>query len=116
MKIRQVAAELFHADGRTDTRKLIVTFRNFAKALKICMHEGSQMRMKWVNVCYHSLRILLSSSSLSKNIKVKIRRTVIFPVVSYGCEAWPLTLRENHRLRVFEKSVLREIFGLIGTW
>ena len=48
---------------------------------------------------------------LSKNIKIKIYRTVIFPVVLYGCETWSLTLREEHRLRVFEKRVLRRIFG-----
>jgi hypothetical protein len=54
---------------------------------------------------------LLSSSFLSKNLKVKIYRTVFFPVVLYGCETWSLTLREEHRLRVFENRVLRRIFG-----
>jgi hypothetical protein len=49
---------------------------------------------------------------LSKNIKNKIYRTVIFPSVLYGCETWSFTLREEHRLRVFENRVLREIFGL----
>jgi hypothetical protein len=48
---------------------------------------------------------------LLKNIKIKIYRTVILPVVLYGCEAWSLTLREEHRLRVFEYRVLRRIFG-----
>ena len=47
----------------------------------------------------------------SKNIKIKIYRTIIFPVVLYGCETWALTLREEHRLRVFENRVLRRIFG-----
>ena len=54
---------------------------------------------------------LLSSSVLSKNLKIKIYRTIIFPVVLYGCETWSLTLREEHRLRVFENRVLRRIFG-----
>jgi hypothetical protein len=54
---------------------------------------------------------LLSSSLLSKNTKIKIYRTIIFPVVLYGCETWSLTLREEHRLRVFENRVLRGIFG-----
>ena len=45
---------------------------------------------------------LLSSSLLSKNLKIKIYRTIILPVVLYGCETWSLTLREEHRLRVFE--------------
>jgi hypothetical protein len=52
-----------------------------------------------------------SSSLLSKSIKIKIHRTKILPVVLYGCETWPLALREERRLRVFENRVLRKIFG-----
>ena len=44
-------------------------------------------------------------------MKIKIYRTIILPVVLYGCETWSLTLREEYRLRVFENSVLRRIFG-----
>jgi hypothetical protein len=63
----------------------------------------------------------LSSSFLSTNIKIKQYRTVIFPVVLYGCETWSLTLREEQRLRVFENRVLRRIFGpkrdeVTGEW
>jgi hypothetical protein len=47
----------------------------------------------------------------SKNIKFKIYRTIILPVVLYGCENWSLILREEHRLRVFENRVLSRIFG-----
>jgi hypothetical protein len=53
----------------------------------------------------------LSSGLISKNLKIKIYRTVILPVVLYGCETWCLTLREEHRLMVFENRVLRGIFG-----
>jgi len=53
----------------------------------------------------------LSSTSLSKNIKIKISRTIILPFVLYGCETWSLTKREERRLRVFENRVLRRIFG-----
>jgi len=49
---------------------------------------------------------LLSSSLLSKNIKIEIHRTIILPVL-YGCETWSLTLREERRLRVLENRVLR---------
>jgi hypothetical protein len=52
----------------------------------------------------------LSSRITSKNLKIKIYRTVILPVVLYGCETWSISLREEHRLRVFEKRVLK-IFG-----
>ena len=48
---------------------------------------------------------------LSKNLKIKIYRTIILPVVLYGCETWSLTLREERKLRVFENVVLRRIFG-----
>ena len=51
------------------------------------------------------------NSTLSKNLKIKIYRTIILPVVLYGYENWSLTLRGEHRLRVFENRVLRRIFG-----
>jgi len=54
---------------------------------------------------------ILSSNLLSKNVKIKIYRTVILPVLLYGCKTWSLTLREELRLRVFENRVLRRIFG-----
>jgi hypothetical protein len=62
----------------------------------------------------------LSSSFLHKNVKIKIHRNIILPVV-YGCETWSLTLREGSRLRVFENRVLRKIFGpqtdeVTGEW
>ena len=53
---------------------------------------------------------LLSSSLVSKNLKIEIYRTIILPVVLYGCETWSLTLREELRVRVFENGVLRRIF------
>jgi hypothetical protein len=52
---------------------------------------------------------------VSKNITIEIYRTIILPVVLYGCETWSLTLREDYRLRVFENRVLRKIFGLRRT-
>jgi hypothetical protein len=63
----------------------------------------------------------LSSLLLSRNVKVKVYKTIILPVVLYGCVTWSLTLREEHRLRVFENRVLRRIFGpkrdeVTGEW
>jgi hypothetical protein len=63
----------------------------------------------------------LFSNLLSNSKKIKIRRTIILPVVLYGCETWSVTLREEHRLKVFENRVLREIFGpkrdeVTGEW
>jgi len=54
---------------------------------------------------------LLSSNLTIQNIKIKIYRTIILPVVLHGCETWLLTLREKRRLRVIENRVLRRIFG-----
>ena len=63
----------------------------------------------------------MSSSLLSKNLKIKIYKTIILPVVLYGCETWSLTMGEERRLRVFESRVLRTIFGpktdeVTGEW
>ena len=74
------------------------------------IHEGSKSRMKSDNACCHSVQNLLCPNLLSKNTKIKTRRTVILPVVLYRCETWSLTLREGRRLRVFENRVVR-IFG-----
>jgi len=73
--------------------------------------EEIKGRLMSGNACYHSVQNLLSSRLLSKNLKIKIYRTIILPVVLYGCETWSLTLREERRLKVFENKVLRRIFG-----
>ena len=71
------------------------------------IQEEIKSRLKSVNACYHSVQNILSSSLLSKNLKIKIYRTIILPVVLYGCQTWSLILREENRLRVFENRVLR---------
>jgi hypothetical protein len=63
----------------------------------------------------------LSYLLLSRNVKVKVYKTIILPVVLYGCETWSLMLRKEHRRRVFENRVLRGIFGpqsdeVLGEW
>jgi hypothetical protein len=74
------------------------------------IQEEIKRRLNFGNACYHSVQNLMSSRLLSKNVKIRIYRTIILPVVLYGCEAWSLILREKHKLRVFENRVLR-IFG-----
>jgi len=78
-------------------------------------------RLRSGNACYHSVQNLLSSRLLSKNLKIEIYRTIILPVVLYGCETWSLTLRDVRKLKVFENMVLRIIFGprrdgVTGEW
>ena len=77
------------------------------------------------NACYHSVENLLSSTLLSKNLKIKIIYIhiyiIILPIVLYGCETWSLTLREGRKLKEFENKVLRIIFEprsdeITGEW
>jgi hypothetical protein len=75
------------------------------------IQEEIKSRLKSGNAYYHSVQNMLSSRLLSKNLKIKIYRTIMLPLVLYGCETWSLTLREERRLRVFENRVLRRVFG-----
>jgi hypothetical protein len=75
------------------------------------IHNEIKSRLNSGNACYYSVQSLLSSRLISKNLKIKIYKTVILPVVLYGCKTWSPTFREKHRLRVFENRVLRRIFG-----
>jgi len=75
------------------------------------LQEEIRRRLKLGNACYYSVQNLLSSSLLSKTLKIKIYRTMILPVVLYACETWSLTLREKRRLRVFENRMLRSVWA-----
>jgi hypothetical protein len=75
------------------------------------IQEEIKRRLNSGNACYHSVQTLLSSDLLSKNLKIRTYKTTILPVILYECETWSLTLREEHRLRVFETRVLRRMFG-----
>jgi hypothetical protein len=86
-----------------------------------CIHDEIKSRLNSGNACYDSVQSLLSSRLLSRNLKVKIYKTITLPVVLYGSETWCLTLREEYRLRVFQNWVLRRIFGpnrdeVTGEW
>jgi hypothetical protein len=83
--------------------------------------EEIKSRLRSGNACYYSVQNILSSRLLSKNLKIKIYRTIILPVVLYGCETWSLILRDERKLRVFENMVLRRKFGprrdeVTGDW
>ena len=75
------------------------------------VQEEIKSRLKSGNVCYHLVQNIFPSSLLPKNVKIYMYRTIILPVVLYGCETWSLTWREERRLRLFEKRVLRRICG-----
>ena len=75
------------------------------------IREEIKHRINMRNACYYSLEKILSSRLISKKLKVNTHKTTILPVLLYGCETLSLTLREEHRLRVFENNVLMKIFG-----
>jgi hypothetical protein len=85
------------------------------------IQEEIKRRFNSGNACYHSVHNLLSSRLLSKTLKIRIHKKIIMPVDLYGCETWSLSIREEHRLSVFENRVLRKIFGpkrdkVTGEW
>jgi hypothetical protein len=82
-------------------RTTLINQNDFHDKIKSRLHSG--------NACYHSVQNLLTSHLISENLKIKIHKTVILPVVLYGCENWSLTLREEHRLRVSANMVLKRI-------
>jgi hypothetical protein len=89
------------------------SFENVAKFKYFIMTQIRMTFMKRLNsgnACYYLVQNLMSFIILKKP-KTKIYKTVILPVVLYGCKTLSLTLGEKHRLRVFESRVLRRIFG-----
>jgi hypothetical protein len=73
-----------------------------------CMNKEIKSSLNSGNACYHSVQSL-SSRLLSRNVKVKIYKTIIQLLDLYGCETWSVTLREECRLRVFKNMVLRRV-------
>ena len=91
----------------------VKTFKHLGSLLinQNYIHEEIKCRFTAGNSCYYSVQTLLSSRLLSNHLKIKIYKTIILPVVLYGCEAWSLSLSEECRVRVFEDRILRRIFG-----
>jgi hypothetical protein len=106
---------LFYHNIKIDSKSFerVEEFKYLGTALTIrnSIHEEIKSRLKSGNACYHSVQNVLSCTLLSKNTKIRVYRTIILPVVLYGCETWSLTLREEQILRVFNNRVLRRIFG-----
>jgi hypothetical protein len=78
------------------------------------IQDEIKKRLNSSNSCYHSIQTLLSSCLLMEKAKIKICKTIILPVILYGCETWSLTLREERRLRVSENRVLMNIWTKEG--
>jgi hypothetical protein len=100
----RIANELFESAATFKYLGMTLTNQND-------IHDEIKSRLNSGNACYYLVQNILSSHLISKNLKIKIYKTVILPVVLYGCKTFSLTLREKHRLRVFENRVLKKIFG-----
>ena len=115
MEIRRHRGMIANEHIRTDSNSYekLKTFKFLSSLLmnQNFIHEKINCRLKTRNTCYYSIQALLYSQPLSKNLKIKIYKTIILPVVLHGCETWSPTLREECRLRVFENRILRRIFG-----
>jgi hypothetical protein len=75
------------------------------------IQEEIKRRLNSGNACYYSVQNLLSSRLLSKNVKIRLYKTIILPMVLYVSETWFLTLIQGHQLKVFDNRVLRRIFA-----
>jgi hypothetical protein len=79
-----------------------------------------QVRILSGNQCYYAYGKLMKSRALNRSSKLKIHKSSIRPVLTYGCEAWMLTDRGERHLRIFERRILRKIFDLVqnedGSW
>jgi hypothetical protein len=118
---REAEGKMLHCPMVCTSSERVEEFKYWGATLtnRNSIHEEIKGRLKSGNACYYSVQNLLSSRLLSQNTKIRVYRTIIVPVVLYGCESWSLTLREEQRpwvfknrvLGVFENRVLRRIFG-----
>jgi hypothetical protein len=81
---------------------------------KDCIHEEIKIRFNFGNSCYRAVQNLLPGRLLSKNVKIKYKKSIILPVVLYGCETWLFSLRKEHKLRVLRTGCLGEYLDLEG--
>jgi len=119
----QNAGQIHSVRNNNSTFEMVEEFKYLGTTLtnQNSIAEEIKSRLRSGNAYYRSVQNLLSSRLLSKNLKIKVYRTIILPVVLYGCETWSLTLREERKLRVFENMVLRRILGprrdeVTGEW
>jgi hypothetical protein len=101
------------SDSSGEQTAIVTTADHYLVVAKVRKRLAMSKRISFPgNSSYQSVQNLLSSRPLTKNLTIRIYKTIILPAVLYGCETWSLTLREEHRLGMSENKVLRRIFGL----
>jgi hypothetical protein len=121
MSRQQTAGQSNYLRVANKSTEKVAKFKYLGETLmdQNCIHEEIRSRLNVGSACYHAVENLLSSHHLSRHVKIKIYKTIILPVVLYGCETWSFTLREEHRLKVFQNRVLRRIYKrdeVTGGW
>jgi hypothetical protein len=110
----KVRVRTLHGKFGLTSREVCVLFYGYnVGTTVICQNviqEKIKRRLISGNACHHSVRKFLSLRLMSKNVKIRIFKTIILPVVLYWCRTWSLILREEHILRMFEYRLLRRIF------
>ena len=98
---------------RSNSYEKVQTFKYLGSLLtnQNSIHKEIKCRLKTGNSFYYSVKTLSSPQLLSKNLKIKIYKSIVLIVMLYDCETWSLILREEHRLRVLENNIIRHIFG-----
>jgi hypothetical protein len=96
--------------------KNVAKLKNLGRTLtnQNCIPEDIKSRINSGNACYHAVQNPLSSRLISKNVTIKIYKSIILRVVLYGCEIWSITLREEHRLKCLRASCSGEYLDLRG--
>jgi hypothetical protein len=81
--------------------------------------EEIKMRIAAGNQCYYGLQHLFRSRMVSRIVKIKIYETILKPIVMFGCEAWSMAEKDKTRLNLWERKILRKVYGPVterGVW
>jgi hypothetical protein len=110
MSHHQTIGKIHYTKAANKSFGNVAKFKHFGTTVtnRNSIHEKIKSRINSGNVCYCTLQDLLSFRLPPKNVKSKIYKTIILPVVSYGCETWPLTLQEEHRLKGCQEQDVSE--------
>jgi hypothetical protein len=96
-----------HIFGRTDVLKYLGVLMTTDNVVT----KEIQARLKAGNRCYYALQAVLKSRRISRKVKLNIYKTIIRPIVTYACETWVLTRKDELTILIWEREVLRRIFG-----